>query len=217
MTEQTSRPRTAGPPPLVEPSAWHEIELEVNGEQVRGQVESRLLLVDFLRHRLALTGTHVGCEQGSCGACTILIDGQAARSCLTFAVQADGARIRTVESLAPHGAPLNRLQQAFHEEHGLQCGFCTPGMLMTCRALLDKNPDPTEGEIREAISGQICRCTGYTTIVRSIQWAADHRAGEATEPEPAGDFDAEVQEDKTRGAEGAPMTVEEHATTGSKS
>lgn len=171
MTEQTSRPRTAGPPPLVEPSAWHEIELEVNGEQVRGQVESRLLLVDFLRHRLALTGTHVGCEQGSCGACTILIDGQAARSCLTFAVQADGARIRTVESLAPHGAPLNRLQQAFHEEHGLQCGFCTPGFLMSLTSLEELGEQVDEESIEEQLDGNLCRCTGYVNIKKAAHKA----------------------------------------------
>ncbi|WP_310961303.1 (2Fe-2S)-binding protein [Nocardioides terrisoli] len=165
-----SRVRTATTPPLLEPSAWHEIELEVNGEIVGAQVESRLLLVDFLRHRLGLTGTHVGCEQGSCGACTIIIDGQASRSCLAFAVQADGASIRTVEGLAPSGAPLNRLQEAFHTEHGLQCGFCTPGFLMSLTAL-EESGEVGKESIEEHLDGNLCRCTGYVNIKKAAHKA----------------------------------------------
>lgn len=172
MTELSTSTRTAGTPPLVEPSAWHDIELEVNGERVHAQVESRLLLVDFLRHRLGLTGTHVGCEQGSCGACTVVIDGQASRSCLAFAVQLDGASIRTVEGLTPPGAPLNRLQQAFHEEHGLQCGFCTPGFLMSLTAL-EGADELDEDAIEEQIDGNLCRCTGYVNIRRAARKAFD--------------------------------------------
>ncbi|HET9498950.1 MAG TPA: (2Fe-2S)-binding protein [Marmoricola sp.] len=183
MAEPTARLRTAANPPLVEPSAWHQIELEVNGERVAGHVESRLLLVDFLRHRLGLTGTHVGCEQGSCGACTVLIDGQASRSCLAFAVQANGARIRTVESLAPNGAPLNKLQQAFHEEHGLQCGFCTPGFLMSLTEFEESGEPVDQESIEEQLDGNLCRCTGYVNIKKAAHKALLGPGDDAAEEE----------------------------------
>ena len=148
-----------------------EISLAVNGKQYQEMVESRITLVDFLRERLNLTGTHVGCEHGVCGACTILMNGQAIRSCLMFAVQADGAAIRTVESLAD-GDKLHPLQEAFWEHHALQCGFCTPGFLMTACAFLKENPNPSLDEIRMAISGNLCRCTGYQNIIEAIAAAA---------------------------------------------
>ena len=150
----------------------HEVTATVNGTPHSAAVESRLLLVHLLRETLGLTGTHIGCDTTSCGACTVLLDGIPVKSCTMLAVQADGHEIRTVEGLLD-GTALHPIQQAFHEEHGLQCGFCTPGMLMTARALLDANPDPSEEEIREAISGAICRCTGYANIVKAIRWAAD--------------------------------------------
>jgi aerobic-type carbon monoxide dehydrogenase small subunit (CoxS/CutS family) len=146
-------------------SATHPIRLRVNGRAFAGEVEPRKHLADFLRHDLGLTGTHIGCEHGACGACTILLDGAAVRSCLLFAVQADGAEITTVEGLAGEGGALNPLQQAFRNYHGLQCGFCTPGMLMTLTAFLSENPDADEHAIRDAISGNLCRCTGYESIV----------------------------------------------------
>jgi carbon-monoxide dehydrogenase small subunit len=152
-----------------------EVTLTVNGEQVTRDVEPRLLLVHFLRDTLAMTGTHWGCDTSNCGACVVLMDGEPVKSCTVLTAMAGGHEIRTVEGLA-QGAELDPLQQGFMEEHGLQCGFCTPGMLMTARALLDENPNPTDAEIREAISGQICRCTGYTNIVKAIHWAADHPA-----------------------------------------
>jgi len=148
------------------------IRLIINGETRSGQVEPRKLLVDFLREDLGLTGTHVGCEHGICGACTILVNGEAARSCLMLAVQADGAELRTVEGLAGKDG-LHPLQNAFREHHGLQCGFCTPGMLMTAYDLLQANPNPTEEEIRAGLSAVLCRCTGYHGIVRAIQAAAE--------------------------------------------
>jgi carbon-monoxide dehydrogenase small subunit len=143
------------------------ISVTVNGVPYERQVEPRLLLSDFLRHELKLYGTHVGCEHGVCGACTVLLDGRPARSCLTLAVQADGARVETVESLAGGGA-LHPLQQAFHEHFGLQCGFCTPGILITAAFFLARNPDPTEAEVRAELAGHLCRCTGYAPIVDSI-------------------------------------------------
>lgn len=150
------------------------VNVNVNGIQYERDVEPRLLLSDFLRHELGLTGTHVGCEHGVCGACTILFDGQPIRSCLMFAVQANGHEIRTVESLTPAGATeMHPLQQAFWEAHGLQCGFCTPGFLMTLVPFLEENPDPTEQEIREAISGNLCRCTGYQNIVEAVKLATE--------------------------------------------
>ncbi len=147
------------------------VSLTVNGRQVRRTVEPRMLLVDFLRNELRLTGTHVGCAHGVCGACTIMLNGRTARSCLAFAVQMEGATIETVESLAPRDS-LSPIQQAFQEEHALQCGFCTPGFLLTVKQLLADNPDPTEKEIRLALAGNLCRCTGYVHIVRAVKNAA---------------------------------------------
>ncbi|MBL8095306.1 MAG: (2Fe-2S)-binding protein [Anaerolineales bacterium] len=148
-----------------------QITATINGKPVISEVEPRLLLSDWLRHDLGLAGTHVGCEHGVCGACTVLFDGAPVRSCLVFAVQADGHTIETVESL---GTPdhLHPLQQSFWEAHGLQCGFCTPGILMTLKPFLEQNPDPTEDEIRHALSGNLCRCTGYQNIVKAVQLAA---------------------------------------------
>jgi len=154
----------------------HSITVTVNGQPYERQVEARLLLSDFLRHELDLTGTHIGCEHGVCGACTRLFDGQPIRSCLTFAVQAHGHAITTVEGLAHGPDDLNPLQQAFWEAHGLQCGFCTPGILMTLIPFLEENPDPTETEIREALSGNLCRCTGYQHIVDAVILAAQKYA-----------------------------------------
>ncbi len=147
------------------------ISMTVNGRRFEGAPPSRMLLSDFLKEDVGLTGVRVGCEHGVCGACTILVDGRTVRACLMLAVQADGADVRTVESLAREGR-LHPLQQAFWEQHGLQCGYCTPGMLMTAVELLERTPDPTEAEVREAIAGNICRCTGYVHIVRSILAAA---------------------------------------------
>jgi aerobic-type carbon monoxide dehydrogenase small subunit (CoxS/CutS family) len=147
------------------------VKFTINGTPREGRCPPRKLLVDFIREDLALTGTHVGCEHGVCGACTILVDGEAARSCLMLAVQADGAELITVEGLAKDGK-LHPLQQAFHEHHGLQCGFCTPGMLLTALDFLRTNPKPTEQEIREGISAVLCRCTGYHGIVKAIAAAA---------------------------------------------
>ena len=160
-----------------------EIELEVNGDRYQRAVEPRMLLSDFIRHELRLTGTHVGCEHGVCGACTVLFDGEPVRSCVMLAVQADGHSVRTVESLADDGQ-LNRLQRAFNECHGLQCGFCTPGFLMTLQPVVDEGKRLTDDEIRGAISGNICRCTGYQQIVEAVSQALaepqeDERAGTA--------------------------------------
>jgi carbon-monoxide dehydrogenase small subunit len=149
----------------------HEIALSVNGIAYRREVEPRMLLSDFLRHELMLAGTHVGCEHGVCGACTILLDGIPVRSCLTLAVQSDGHELSTVEGLASE-AGLHPVQQAMHEHHGLQCGYCTPGILMTMTAYLKENPSPSEDEVREALSGNICRCTGYQNIVDAMLAAA---------------------------------------------
>jgi len=149
------------------------VTVTVNQKTYTREVEPRLLLSDFLRHELGLTGTHVGCEHGVCGACTILFDGESARSCLLFAVQADGHQIITVEGLAPDTDKLHPIQQAFWEAHGLQCGYCTPGILMTLVPFLKQNPDPTEAEIRHALSGNLCRCTGYQHIVDAVKLAAE--------------------------------------------
>jgi carbon-monoxide dehydrogenase small subunit len=157
----------------------HTITLTVNHARHQRAVEPRLLLSDFLRHDLGLTGTHVGCEHGVCGACTVLLDGQAVRSCLVFAVQTDGRTVETVEGLATDGA-LDPLQTAFHDAHGLQCGFCTPGILMTLTAYLAEHPDPSEAEIREAISGNLCRCTGYANIVKAVQLVVERRTNGRT-------------------------------------
>lgn len=147
------------------------IKVNVNGAERAGDVEPRLLLVHFLRETLRLTGTHIGCDTSHCGACTIIMDGRAIKSCTTFAVQADGRNVMTVEGLEQDGK-LHPLQDGFYQEHGLQCGFCTPGMLMTGYAFLGDNPNPTDDEIRHAISGNLCRCTGYVNIVKAYQYAA---------------------------------------------
>ncbi|WP_377267995.1 (2Fe-2S)-binding protein [Peterkaempfera sp. SMS 1(5)a] len=170
--------RSAAAPPLTEPTAWHEVQLSVNGEAVHAQVESRLLLSDFLRTRLRLTGTHVGCEHGVCGACTVLLDGQPVRSCLTLAVQCEGVEVRTVEGLAPDDAPLTPVQQAFTDCHGMQCGFCTPGFLMTTTALTESAERPGEEDVADHLSGNLCRCTGYRNIRRAVRQALDDRFGE---------------------------------------
>ncbi len=151
-----------------------QVSLTVNGKMRKSAVEPRTLLVHYLREQLRLTGTHIGCDTSQCGACTVLVDGRSVKSCTMFAVQADGSAITTIEGLAPEGQ-LHPLQQGFWEEHGLQCGFCTPGMIMAAVTLLNDNPSPTEREIREGISGNLCRCTGYQHIVNSIQHAAKKR------------------------------------------
>jgi carbon-monoxide dehydrogenase small subunit len=150
-----------------------EINLTVNGEPRSAEVEPRMLLVHTLRDTLGLTGTHWGCDTSNCGACVVLMDGEPVKSCTVLAAMADGHEVRTVEGME-QGGVLDPVQQGFMEEHGLQCGFCTPGMMLTARALLDANPHPTDEEIRVAISGQICRCTGYKNIIASIRWAAEH-------------------------------------------
>ena len=147
------------------------ISVTVNGRSHRHEVEPRLLLVDYLREVLGLTGTHVGCDTSGCGACTIAFNGRAVKCCTLLAVQADGAEITTIEGLATNGE-LHRLQQSFNEQHGLQCGFCTPGMIMAARQLLERNPDPSDAEIRHALEGNFCRCTGYENIVKSVRAAA---------------------------------------------
>ena len=165
------------------------ISLTVNGVRHAVEVETRMTLADCLRHRLRLTGTHLGCEHGVCGACTVLVDGQAVRSCLMLAVQAERAEVTTVEGLAGTGAALHPLQEAFRDRHGLQCGFCTPGMLMTLLEFLDENPSPSETEVREAISGNLCRCTGYQGIVAAALDAAARLRGESparSDKEPTG-------------------------------
>jgi aerobic-type carbon monoxide dehydrogenase small subunit (CoxS/CutS family) len=160
------------------------VRVTVNGRAFERTVEPRLLLSDFLRHHLRLTGTHVGCEHGVCGACTVLVDGEPARSCLMLAVQADGASITTVEGLlnADEPAQLHPIQEAFWDAHGLQCGFCTSGMLMTTVALLRHNPRPTDTEIRSALSGNLCRCTGYQNIVKAVRLASERLASPASAP-----------------------------------
>ena len=155
----------------------HWITVKVNGEEHSCEVEPRLLLSDFLRHELRLTGTHVGCEHGVCGACTVLVDGVPVRSCLMFAIQAVGHEITTVEGLAESAEELHPIQKAFWDAHGLQCGFCTPGMLMTLLPFLEENPNPSEEEIRDAISGNLCRCTGYQNIVDAVKLTAERGLG----------------------------------------
>jgi len=150
----------------------HQISLTVNGEKVTREVEARTLLVHFIREHLELTGTHIGCDTTSCGACTVMLDGRPIKSCTVFAVQADQGNLETIEALAA-GGKLHPLQEGFWEKHGLQCGYCTPGMIMSAKSLLARKPRPTEAEIREGISGNICRCTGYNKIVEAIQYAAD--------------------------------------------
>lgn len=164
--------------PRLSAASLHRVSFKLNGQAVSGHAEPRMLLSDFIRHVLGATGTHVGCEHGVCGACTIQIDGQPARSCLTLAVQAEGAEIRTVEGLAPAEDRLSPLQNAFRENYGLQCGFCTPGVLMSLDALLRDRPEATEPEIREFLSGHLCRCTGYGPIVKAALAAARQRREE---------------------------------------
>ncbi len=163
--------------------AKHTITVTVNGTPCEAEVESRLLLVHFLREVLRLTGTHIGCDTTHCGACTVIVDGEPVKSCTMLAVQAHGSSVTTVEGLEKDGQ-LHPLQDGFWQEHGLQCGFCTPGMMMTACALLARNPHPSELEIRQAISGNLCRCTGYVNIVKAIQYAADKLREKAEQPEP---------------------------------
>lgn len=151
--------------------ATHKIRVQINGTESEAEVESRLLLVHLLRETLGMTGTHIGCDTTHCGACTVLLDGQPVKSCTVLAVQADGREVTTVEGLEKDGQ-LHPIQEGFWQEHGLQCGYCTPGMMITGYALLQRNPDPSELEIRQAISGNLCRCTGYVNIVKSVQYAA---------------------------------------------
>jgi aerobic-type carbon monoxide dehydrogenase small subunit (CoxS/CutS family) len=150
----------------------HNLRVQVNGVDYERQVAPNINLADFLRHDLGLTGTHLGCEHGVCGACTVLLNGESVRSCLLYAVQVDGQKIMTVEGLSADQGPLHPLQQAFRDHHALQCGFCTPGMLMTVMELLSETPDPSEAEVRDAISGNLCRCTGYQSIVEATLAAA---------------------------------------------
>jgi carbon-monoxide dehydrogenase small subunit len=157
------------------------VTITVNGTETSHQVESRLLLVHYLREVLRLTGTHVGCDTSSCGACTVLLDGQAVKSCTVLAAQARGCSVTTIEGLSAPGDPFTPVQEGFRQEHGLQCGFCTPGMIMASTALLADNPDPGEDEIRRSLEGNLCRCTGYEMIVRAVRWAAEHAAGLAEE------------------------------------
>lgn len=159
----------------------HKVEIEVNGQKVSADVEPRLLLVHFLRENLGLTGTHVGCDTSSCGACTVLLDGESVKSCTIFAVQADGCGVTTIEGI---GTPetLHPMQEAFWNEHGLQCGYCTPGMIVSAIDLLRRNPSPTDREIREGLSGNICRCTGYENIVKAVRAAAKAMNGKAGRP-----------------------------------
>ncbi|MBC7310243.1 MAG: (2Fe-2S)-binding protein [Actinomycetales bacterium] len=160
----------------------HDVTVTVNGAVHTARVPARRLLSDFLRHDLRLTGTHVGCEHGVCGACTVLVDGRPMRSCLMFAIQAQRHEITTVEGLGDSPERMNHVQRAFTECHGLQCGFCTPGFITTITAFLEDNPDPTEGEAREAVSGNLCRCTGYQNIVKSVLRAAELKRSEAEPP-----------------------------------
>ncbi len=153
--------------------ADQEITLTVNGERRHGRAEARKTLADFLREDLALTGTHLGCEHGVCGACTVLVDGDAVRSCLLFAVQAEGADVVTIEGIGPPDGSLGPVQEAFRQAHGLQCGFCTPGFVVSVHAFLQQNPSPTLDEIREGLSGNLCRCTGYQGIIKAVQIAAE--------------------------------------------
>ncbi len=148
-----------------------QVSMKVNGAQVSAEVEPRALLVQFLREHLSLTGTHIGCDTSSCGACTIVVNGESVKSCTLLAVQCEGAEITTIEGLATNGS-LHPLQEGFREKHGLQCGYCTPGMIMSSWQLLQRNPNPTEEEIRHGLEGNFCRCTGYDNIVKAVQWAA---------------------------------------------
>ena len=153
----------------------HAVTIRINGVETSANVDPRMLLVHFIRETAGLTGTHIGCDTSSCGACTVLLDGHPIKSCTLFAVQADGSDVSTVEGLMRNGQ-MHAIQEGFHQEHGLQCGFCTPGMMMSARALLERNPQPTEQEIRWAIAGNLCRCTGYQNIVKAIQYASKKMA-----------------------------------------
>ncbi len=161
----------------------HHISLSVNGQKVEADVEPRLLLVYFLRENLNLTGTHIGCDTTSCGACTVHLNGKSVKSCTVLAIQADGAEVQTVEGLLLDGH-LSPIQEGFHEMHGLQCGFCTPGMMLAAQSLLENNPDPTEDQIRWGISGNLCRCTGYVNIVKAVQYAAEKMRAQNEAPQP---------------------------------
>ena len=156
----------------------HNVSIDINGTTVTKEVDSRMLLVHFIREELQMTGTHIGCDTSSCGACTILMNGRSVKSCTLYTVQANGKSVKTIEGMEEGGA-LHPLQEGFHEEHGLQCGFCTPGMIMRAAELLEKNPNPSEEEIRWGISGNLCRCTGYVNIVKAIQYAAEKMQKEA--------------------------------------
>ena len=181
------------PPAAAAEVSVRRVELTVNGERRAADVEPRLLLAHLLRNGFRLTGTHTGCDTTNCGACTVLYDGVPVKSCTMFAVQADGHEVLTVEGLAT-ASELHPIQEGFSDEHGLQCGFCTPGMMMSAKALLDENPDPSEDEIRWALSGNLCRCTGYQNIVKAVMWAAAKLRGDApAEAEPA-DGDAAGEE-----------------------
>ena len=162
----------------------HKISVTVNGQQHEDDVESRLLLVHYLRDSLGLTGTHVGCDTSQCGACTIHLDGKAIKSCTMFAVQADGASLKTIEGMA-NGAELHPIQQAFWDEHGLQCGYCTPGFIMAAAYLLEQNPNPTDDDIKRGLEGNLCRCTGYVNIIKSVKTAAERMRSGAAAPAPA--------------------------------
>ncbi len=162
----------------------HKIHLKVNGVDHENEVEPRLLLVHYLRDVLNLTGTHVGCDTSQCGACTVMLNGQAVKSCTVLAVQASGGEVKTVEGLATNGT-LHPIQEGFWEKHGLQCGFCTPGMMIAAVQLLERNPNPTEDEIRHALEGNLCRCTGYQNIVSAVQYAAEQMRTAAAQPQPA--------------------------------
>jgi aerobic carbon-monoxide dehydrogenase small subunit len=176
------------------------VSVTVNGQQRSAEVEPRLLLVHFLRDTLGLTGTHVGCDTSNCGACTVLLDGEAAKSCTVLAVQADGAEVTTIEGLA-RGTDLHPLQEGFWAEHGLQCGYCTPGMIMAAADLLARNPEPSEQEIREGLAGNLCRCTGYHNIVKAVQHAAQlQRGAQVPEPEVSKVGAETAQELASRGA-----------------
>ncbi len=163
-----------------------EITVTVNGQEYHSEVEPRMLLVHYLREMLDLTGTHIGCDTSQCGACTVLLNGESVKACTVLAVQADGYEVTTIEGLAPEGS-LHPIQEGFWEKHGLQCGFCTPGMIMASYNLLKHNPRPTEEEIRTALKGNICRCTGYQNIVTAVQYAADQMRTAATAPVGAGE------------------------------
>jgi carbon-monoxide dehydrogenase small subunit len=162
----------------------HKVSLTVNGKQREHEVEARLLLVHYLRDVVGLTGTHVGCDTSQCGACTVLMDGKAVKSCTLFAVQAEGHQVKTIEDMAATDGTLHPIQQAFWDEHGLQCGFCTPGFIMAASYLLEQNPNPSDEEIRKGLEGNLCRCTGYVNIVKAVQTAARTMSGEPR-PEPA--------------------------------